>query len=93
MNMTILIAIWAAMAVVVAILAAYRLFIGRREEDTVHLAESEIGEIAEQSQIARRIDWADRWGKILTAVTVVYGVVLAVVYIYRAFTDTSIRFE
>ena len=73
--------IWALLAIVVLALLAYRKLVSSKEEETLHLADA--AEQNHQAVIARRLDWIDKWGKLLTVIAVVYGVLLAAAYTYR----------
>jgi len=72
------------MALLVGMLIVRRTMLGFHEDDSLHLTPGELG--MEQQQIAKahRIDAVDRWGKILTAVTSVYGIALLGAYAYKA---------
>jgi hypothetical protein len=50
-------------------------------------AEAEL--IPQQELAARRLDWIDHWGKLLTVATVVYGFRIAVVYPVGVWQDTN----
>jgi hypothetical protein len=73
--------LWALLAVVVLALVAYRKLVSLQEEETLHLADA--AEANHQAVIARKLDWIDKWGKLLTVIAVVYGVLLAAAYTYR----------
>jgi len=74
---------WAALAVVVAFLMVRRVVLGFGEDDTLHLRAAEAGMERQQVDRAVKINSTDRWGQTLTAVTVVYGLILAAVFIWR----------
>ena len=91
MNILIACAVtWAILALVIIALAVYRTTIGKTEDATIHVLESDIGNVPAQVAVAQRLAVIDRWGKILTVVTVVYGVLLAVVYGYLSFVQPGI---
>lgn len=73
--------LWALLAVVVLTLIAYRKVVSLQEEETLHLGN--LAEADHQAVIARKLDWIDKWGKLLTVVAVVYGVLLAAAYTYH----------
>jgi hypothetical protein len=71
---------WGVLAIVVVLLIIYRKAITNREDDSIHLE----GNVAtEQISLAHRLQLVDRWGKTLTIVVAVFGVVLAAVYLYQ----------
>jgi hypothetical protein len=43
------------------------------------------GAITDQTSIAQKLDGIDKWGKILTVIAAVMGLVLAASYIYGQF--------
>jgi len=73
--------LWALLAIVVLSLIAYRKMVSLQEEETLHL--SDAAEANHQAVIARKLDWIDKWGKLLTVVAVVYSVLLAAAYTYH----------
>lgn len=74
---------WTALALVVLVLAVYRISLGSHDDLVVHLAASESAVPPAQQQRTRKIDSLDHWGPALTAVLVVYGVTLLSVYFYH----------
>jgi hypothetical protein len=82
--MTTMAVIWLALASVVCGLAAYRKLIARNEDDMLHVRDSEVGKLEQQSVMANRLDLVDRWGKGLTVLAFVFGVALAVAVLYQA---------
>jgi hypothetical protein len=73
--------LWALIAIVVLALIAYRKLVSFQEEETLHLGNA--AEANHQAVIGRKLDWIDKWGKLLTVIAVVYGVLLAAAYTYR----------
>jgi len=73
--------LWVLLAVVVLALIAYRKIVSLQEEETLHLADA--ADANHQAVIARKLDWIDKWGKLLTVVTVVYGGLLSAAYTYH----------
>ncbi len=80
--MTIYISVWGLLALGLVMLAVYRKMKARFEDDTIHLSGSS-NIVETQQETAHSIDVLDRWGIILTIVTVVYGVTLVSVYLYN----------
>ena len=82
-NLVPYIGVWILLAVVVLALALYRKFVTAHEEDRyVHLAQAETQLIPHQVAVNHKIQTMDRWGEILTAVTLVIGLALACLYLY-----------
>ena len=87
-TLTIQVAIWAVMAAVLGALALYRKFVAREEVDVIHLRDAESRIISQQETFAQKLSGIDRWGKILTIVLVVYGLIIASVYLFFAWKQS-----
>jgi hypothetical protein len=73
--------VWALLAIVVLALIAYRKVVSLQEEETLHL--SNPAEASHQAVIASKLDWIDKWGKLLTGIAVLYGGLLSAAYTYH----------
>jgi hypothetical protein len=71
-------AVWAVLAVVVILLALYRWIRSRGQDSMLHVRAGDAMLSQKQAGQAHTLDSIDRWGKVLTIVVVVYGVILAV---------------
>lgn len=80
--------IWALLATLVLLLIVYRYVIARKEDDTLHVLH-EAGSVTQQVSVAQKLEQIDRWGKVLTVVTILYGAALAGVFLYRSFMQAS----
>ena len=89
MSFAAFVILWAVMAIVVLLLAGYRKIVAMREDDLVHLSDSEAPLIQQQNVVAHKLDVIDRWGKTLTAIAAAYGLVLAAWYLYHAWIDST----
>jgi hypothetical protein len=74
---------WAALAVVVLVLAVYRISLGRHDDVVVHLAGPEAGLISQQTHMAARMRKVEVWGQSLTAVMALYGLTLLAIWAYQ----------
>ena len=83
MNPLLYISTWAFLAIVVLVMAAYRYFLVRHEDATLDVMES-ASLASEQAKVFKKAAAIERWGKVLTLVVVVYGLVLVGAYIYHA---------
>ncbi|HEX5431649.1 MAG TPA: hypothetical protein VFW83_06770 [Bryobacteraceae bacterium] len=84
MTFTPYISVWLALALSVLALALYRKLITLHEEDAlVHIAASEQPLIPHQVALAHKLDMIDRWGKALTVLTVLFGLLLVAIWLYR----------
>jgi hypothetical protein len=81
--------LWMALALVVIGLIGYRKWIARAEDDTLHIAESEIGMASQQMVVAQRLDMIDRWGKALTVVALVYGLAVTALFLFQTWLRLS----
>jgi len=79
--------LWALLAIVVLGLIVYRKLVSSKEEETLHLADA--AEASHQAVIAHKLDWIDKWGKLLTVVALVYGLLLAAAYTYHVWLTMS----
>jgi hypothetical protein len=80
---------WAALGLVVLVLAIMRRQIAAKEDDTLHLASGEAALVEEQVATAKKLARVDRWGKLLTVVLVLAGVGLAVAYGMKVWEETT----
>jgi hypothetical protein len=80
MNFIFHIWMWAALAVVVLGMAAYRYLLVRQEDSTLDIMENNTV-AAHQSRAFRRANAVEHWGKILTLVLILYGLTLAGAYV------------
>jgi hypothetical protein len=81
MNLSAYIFIWAALALVVLGLAIYRNLLGIREA-TLHVSGG-ASMVAQQTKQFKKEETIERWGEWLTVLVVVYGLVLAAIYLYH----------
>lgn len=81
--MTAFVIFWAILGVTTLALALYRKFVSMREDDYVHLSAGEERLIPQQVATFKKIGAIDRWGITMTIVTVVLGLALAALYLYR----------
>lgn len=86
-NFTPFTVLWGVLALVVLALAGYRKLVSGQEDETLHL--SNPSESAHQVNVAGKLEHIDRWGKLLTIVAVVYGILLLAAYTYQTWTRTS----
>ena len=75
---------------VVAVLALFiwRKMVSRNEDDNIHVLHG-AAVVSEQEAIAHKLDVIDKWGKIMTVVTVVFGLLLGAAYAYDSFVKAS----
>jgi hypothetical protein len=88
-NLIPFVAGWIALACAVLGLAIYRRMLSTRTDEMLHVLDSEAAHVSEQAVVAHQLDLIDRWGKILTIVAVVTGILLAGLYLYRYWMQSS----
>ncbi len=81
--------LWLAGACAVLGLAIYRKLVSVKEDDNLHIGESDTPQVARQAALASRLDFVDKWGIALTIAVVALGILLAGVYIYRQWSISS----
>jgi hypothetical protein len=82
-----LIVLWCLMAIAVLVLAVMRKIAAKDESDVVRPDDKEFAD--RQAAIAARLEKIDTWGKIVTAVTVVFGLCLCAVYLYNGWEQSQ----
>jgi hypothetical protein len=86
MNYLPLLVVWSVLALVVLALFVWRQSVARNEDDSLHVMH---GALAPQTSMAQKLDVIDKWGKILTVITVVSGLLIAAAYVYAQFAGRS----
>jgi hypothetical protein len=94
MNINLLpfIVLWMILSVVVMGLIAYRKWIAKDEDDSLHVMDAEVGIVARQEIVGRKLESIDRWGKALTAIALVYGLFVGAGYLYQNWVSVAIEF-
>ncbi len=82
-----LIVAWGVLAASVLVLVVWRKSVARNEDDQLHVLNANV--VTQQVQVAQKLEQIDKWGKIVTAVTVAFGLVIAGLYIYQMWIQTS----
>ena len=82
MSLLPLLVIWVVLALGVLTLFLWRQAVARTEDDSLHVMH---GTITSQTTLSQKLDVIDKWGKILTVVTVVLGLLIAVAYVVLQF--------
>jgi len=77
--------IWAVLATIVMALALWRKFATRDEDDYLHVDDTRA--TAKQFSLAKTLDAVDKWGKVLTAIVVIYGIGLLAAYMYISWNE------
>jgi hypothetical protein len=75
------------MAFSVLILIVWRKSVSRNEDDNLHVLHTE--GVPQQALVAHKLEVIDKWGKIVTAVTVAFGVLIAAIFVYQTWVQAS----
>ena len=89
--MTPFIVVWAAMAVAILALAAWRQVIDLHEDDSIHLHDGQTGLVKDQFALIGKIKSIDRVGKTLTIVAAAYGLALVGWVVYQQWIGSMSR--
>ena len=88
MNFIPYIVVWVVLGIIVIVLAISRMRLAKREDKSLDILESE-REAGQQKEMTMKIATIDRWGQVLTIVLALYGIILAGIYIYQAWQQSS----
>jgi len=61
--------------------------VASHEDDTLHVLQG--GPIGEQVAVANKLEQIDKWGKILTVIAVVFGLLVGAAYVYQVWVQSS----
>ena len=67
--------LWMILSAVVVGLIIYRKWIAKDEDDRIHVMDCEGGLLLRQVVVVHKLESIDRWGKALTAIALLYGLV------------------
>ena len=81
-----LVIVWILLALAVLALFLWRQSVARNEDDSLHVMH---GTITSQTSLSQKLDVIDKWGKILTVVTVVVGLLIAGAFIMQQFSGRA----
>jgi ABC-type uncharacterized transport system permease subunit len=77
-NFMPLLVVWTALALVVLALFIWRQAVSNHEDDSLHVN----GALPQLASFAQKLDAIDKWGKILTVIAVVSGLLIAGAFVY-----------
>ena len=86
MSLLPLLIVWVVLALGVLTLFLWRQAVARSEDDSLHVMH---GTLTSQTSLSQKLDVIDKWGKTLTVITVVLGLVIAIAYVYLQFVHPS----
>ena len=88
-NFTPWMILWAALALAVLVMAGYRKIVSVREDETLHLVKP--SESTRQVAISHKLERIDKWGRLLTVVAAIYGLLLVMGYTYQTWVQATYR--
>jgi hypothetical protein len=80
---------WVVLLIAVIALAFMRKNVSAQEDDSIHLGGGAEIAVARQEETAKKLAKLDSWGKILTTVMAVSGVLLVIVYLWQMWESSS----
>ena len=80
------IAVWGLLALAVLVLFIRRKMVASKEDDQLHVMS---GMNPNQVVVANKLEAIDKWGKIVTAITVLFGLVIGFLYVYSNFVGRN----
>jgi ABC-type iron transport system FetAB permease component len=80
------VALWIVVTAIVIVLFIWRKIVAGKEDDTLHVNS---GSTTQQTVIAQKLDQIDKWGKIVTVLAVVLGILVAAAYVYGQFVGRA----
>lgn len=86
-NFLPLIVAWSVFAASVLVLIVIRKSVARNEDDQLHVLNT--AAVGQQVAVAHKLEVIDKWGKIVTVVTVVSGLLIAGLFIYQNFAQSA----
>jgi len=89
MNMQLLFGLWAAVFVSYVGVVVFRRAVATREDDHLHVLDSESQMIAMQTSVAHKLDVLDRWKLTLLVLTLVLGLLIAVLQVWTVWQTSS----
>ena len=66
----------------------WRQSVARSEDSSIHVL-SDSGAVPQQASVAAKLDVIDKWGKLLTIVTVLYVIIVGSLFVYQQWVRAS----
>lgn len=89
MSFTPFVILWIVLTAAVLALWAWRKTVAINEDDNLMLNAASVEKNAEQVVVTKKLDFIDRWGKIVTVAAVVYGVILGGLYAWHSWIQNA----
>jgi hypothetical protein len=88
LNLVPFVMLWCVLVAVVVAIAVWRKTVEHHDDHFVHVMGTAPA-ITQQAALAHKLDSIDRWGKALTAVAVVFGVILCAIYVWQTWAGRA----
>lgn len=82
MDMTVLLGVWSALLAAYLGVSLMRWSAGHKEDDHLHVLDSEKELVGVQLSVSRKLDMLDRWKTALLVATLLTGLMLAALHMY-----------
>ena len=90
MNFVPFLVLWGLLAVTVLALFIWRKAVASGEDDNLHVLDgAAVEKSAEQSMVAQKLELIDKWGKIATVVTIVFGLIVGAMYMWASWVQNN----
>jgi hypothetical protein len=76
------------LAAMVLAMIVWRRVVATHEDNFVHVM-GESPAVSQQADVAHKLEVIDKWGKLLTAVTVIYGLAIGGLYMWQTWVTNS----
>jgi len=88
-NILPFVVLWAVLALIVLTLIVIRKKISLSEDDTIHVMDGDARMVPRQQEVAQKLEVIDKWGKPLTVVTVIFGLLLTALWMYQSWVAAN----
>jgi len=89
MNLLPFLIAWLLLGIAVAVLAFMRKSVASKEDDVIHLSGDAAVVTGQQVEVAKRLEAIDKWGKRLTVLLLVTGLILGAFYAVQLWNESS----
>jgi hypothetical protein len=79
--------LWVALGAVVIGMIIWRKTVSSHEDEALHVLDA--GALNQQVSVGHKLETIDKWGKILTAIAVIFGLILGAIYMYQSWVAMS----
>ena len=89
LNLVPFIVLWSLLAASVIGMVVWRKMVASQEDDSLHVLQTGGNAVAQQADVAHKLEVIDKWGKVLTVITVAIGLVLGALWVYQSYVTAS----